>query len=757
VPLLRLALFFSGAAGLIYEVVWTRQFADVMGSTALAMTSVFSAFMLALALGALAIGRSRRRGGSALVLYGQLEVGVGLTAVVSSAPLVYAPSWLAVHLPSADNFAVALGLNLLAALALIGVPVFLMGGTLPVILNAAEQWTPPHRAAAQLYGINTLGAACGTLAAGFSLIWALGLTRTLAVAVALNLLVGVATWILGARAEPLPVAPADPLAAPSAANRGDRALWLVLVFLSGFAILGYEVLWGRMSKFLLGDRTIAIAALLFVVVSALGLASLLASRFRRIGHNDARAELAAVAWAMLIGALLHLVLVPLASMTAAGMVFTRVLSLSGDFARRVATVWLLVFPPIFILGLSFPLLIATARGLDMFPGRTLGRLLFVNTVGAALGAATATYVLSRWFGTLTGFLVLTLVLLVAAALVLWSSGRTWWRVGAVLALLVAIVAPLRFPSSLIHLRQGETLSDSGEDEFGVQVLAKTATGLLRVRNNRLQLIHDLGHPQTTHAQQMAAHLTVLLARQCADVINIGTGYGITAGTFTLYPDVRSIETIEILPFLIHRQQLFARYNFAYWNDRRVTIHQGDGRHMLLSSRRTYDIVSVSVLDPHLPGSSSLFTTDFYRAVKERLRPGGVMTQLIWGYEFYPITRGLQSVFPALLFFPAYGSSSSNVVAFRDPVDLEQARLHFERLTQAARREIQIIAAADEGLPDPDAYLAGLLAVARKRSPELLEIAAERKGPLHTDDRPILEYMWAHGTPDVSVFDSPLVE
>src|SRR5262249_42928886 len=143
-----------------------------------------------------------KRGGQALALYGQLEIGLGLTALATSLALVRAPSWLAVHLPDPGNFALALGVKFLVTLALLGVPVFLMGGTLPAALNAVERWTPPRRVAAQLYGLNTLGAACGTLAAGFVLIWALGLTRTLAIGIELNVLVGLVAWIAGARVMP---------------------------------------------------------------------------------------------------------------------------------------------------------------------------------------------------------------------------------------------------------------------------------------------------------------------------------------------------------------------------------------------------------------------------------------------------------------------------------------------------------------------------------------------------------------------------
>src|SRR5262249_51181682 len=135
---------------------------------------------------------------------------------------------------------------------------------------------------------------------------------------------------------------------------------------------------------------------------------------------------------------------------------------------------------------------------------------------------------------------------------------------------------------------------------------------------------------------------------------------------------------------------------------------------------------------------------------------GVMTQLLWGNDVDLLIRGMHSVFPALLFFPTYSETSYNVVAFRDPVDLERVPLHVERLTPAARDAIRSVSAVDDGPDDPDAYLARLLDAARKESAPLIRRAMRERGPLHTDDRPILEYRWAHGTPEVSVLDSPLV-
>jgi len=284
------------------------------------------------------------------------------------------------------------------------------------------------------------------------------------------------------------------------------------------------------------------------------------------------------------------------------------------------------------------------------------------------------------------------------------------------------------------------------------VLTHTEKGMMRVRNNRLHLVYDLGHPATSYAQQMAAHLTVLLASRYKDVLNIGTGYGITAGTFTLFEDVRTIDTVEVLPFLVKEQNRFSGYNFDYLKDPRVTLIQGDGRHYLFTTAKTYDIISVNVLDPYLPGSSSLYTVDFWKEALRHLRPGGVFTQLLWGRDMPLLLKGLKTVFPTVLLFPAYGKSSFNCVAFKDRLSETDLNLHLERFGAEAVGEIRALTRMGTGFLFPK-----LVREAWRRSPKFARIAARAPGRLHTDDFPILEFKWAHGIGRVSIFDSPLVE
>ena len=747
-----LALFFlSGAAGLIYEVVWARLMSDVVGSTAVSMSVVFSVFLAGLAVGSWVFGRSAVRGHRALALYAVMELGIALSALATTWGMYAAGSTVSTWLPGSEAFVASLGLSTLVTVVALAVPTFLMGGTLPVLLNAVATWGLPRREVARLYGWNTLGAAVGALAAGVVLIWRIGMAGALLVAVSLNLAAAAGALALSRRdltGEREPPAP-EPLSAERMLSGVE--LWPT-AFLSGFVVLAYEILWGRLARFLLGDRTIAISMLLFVFVATLGIASLIASRVAVAARRRAWPPTALLGALFLVGPLLHVLAVPLAADTIAGGGLTSMFSGLPEGLRRAAVMIVLVGPPISVLGLVFPLLASWAREIDREPGRVIGRLYLTNTAGAVIGALIASFLLSEGPGTISGFgWVGAVSCLVGATFLVRAAPSKRARGGLALVAAVVLVVGARPGGSLIHVRADEELVISNEDEYGVQVLTRTDRGTIRVRNNRLSLVFDLGDAQTTHAQQMPAHLAMAYAGGTESVLNVGTGYGITAGTFTLYPDIDRITTVEILPFLVEAQPRFAPYNFRILEDPRVTLVQGDGRHVLLSSRERYDVISVNVLDPYLPGSSGLYTPEFWERARERLKPGGVFTQLLWGEDLPMLVRGIREAFPQVLFFPAYGGTSYNVLAFRDapPAGIAPA---LSRLSVDALEQLAVVAPGE-----PSQVFETLWSEARAVTADLTRMAATYSGPLHTDWHPILEYRWAHGVEGVSVLDSPLIQ
>jgi spermidine synthase len=74
--------FLSGAAALIYQVVWVRSLTLIFGGSHLAVTIVLSIFMAGLAIGGYTIGKYVDRVKKPLRLYGLLELGIALFAVI---------------------------------------------------------------------------------------------------------------------------------------------------------------------------------------------------------------------------------------------------------------------------------------------------------------------------------------------------------------------------------------------------------------------------------------------------------------------------------------------------------------------------------------------------------------------------------------------------------------------------------------------------------------------------------------------------
>ncbi|MHC4599555.1 MAG: fused MFS/spermidine synthase, partial [Planctomycetota bacterium] len=162
----------SGAAGLAYEVVWTRMLILVFGATSFAISTVLTAFMTGLALGGFLGGKAVRRLRNPALAYGVLEIVIGLYALAlpwlfEALPPILRVTWRLLH-PSFPVF--TLVRFLLAGAALIP-PTLLMGATLP-LLSAYFSRRKEGRGfrVGLLYALNTCGAVAGALLAGFLLL-----------------------------------------------------------------------------------------------------------------------------------------------------------------------------------------------------------------------------------------------------------------------------------------------------------------------------------------------------------------------------------------------------------------------------------------------------------------------------------------------------------------------------------------------------------------------------------------------------------
>ena len=445
-----LLLVVSGAAALVYQVLWIKQLSLVVGVEVYAITTGISAFFAGLALGGWLFGRLADRLQRPVLLYAGLEVLVALLGVAATLGLSQAAAPFAL-LEQQIGLA-AWGLPF----ALVGIPAVLMGGTLPVLVRAlAADPRQSSTAGGQLYAANTLGAIAGTLLAAFVLIATLGVRGSAIFAAMLNLLAAAGALLWFQRQGPvLAESGSDEPAAPAAPAR--LALWLYAI--AGGVALGYEVVWSQSIVQFMSTRTYAFAVVLATYLLGLFLGSVwMARRVQRVrdpwgvfGLLIAAAGLLALLEVALLGRWLVL-LQTQGEAVALAMGASELIAMSVRFAVAALCI---VFVPTLLLGAAFPLALRLCVGQDRV-GRDVGAVVAFNTLGGIIGVMLCGFLLIPLLGLVR---TLGLLALIAAAvgLIAVSRGRALnkgTRQGviavAVLSLGVAVLTPVDKLASLL--------------------------------------------------------------------------------------------------------------------------------------------------------------------------------------------------------------------------------------------------------------------------------------------------------------------
>lgn len=438
--------FVSGVAGLIYQSLWIRMLTLVMGGTTAALTTVLIAFMGGLALGSALFGRYADRTSTPIRAYALIEGVIGVYALFL--PLLYAQVPMLYRLlQSLDpgHGPVFQGLRFLLALLFFGFPATLMGGTLPLIISACRrlpsgQEEGLEKTVASAYAINTFGATLGAFLSGFVVIPTMGLTLTLELTGAFNLLLGLVFYrLLGRRSTPdirteATSASASPAPAftPATASvpaptheafRLPRPLMLLVFFLMGASSLSYEILWHRLLGLSFGSSVYAVSTMLTTFLLGIGLGSWWWRRQTQTdGNRSHRHDWTTLGWievgiavsapltALALSLLPHLVqylfLLPYISTKLLGPGATD----PGFWLLQLCLFGvgsLVMLIPTSLMGASFPLAVRlyTESTGDVTPekasestGRGVGEVYAANTFGSIVGLALTGFVLIETLG-----------------------------------------------------------------------------------------------------------------------------------------------------------------------------------------------------------------------------------------------------------------------------------------------------------------------------------------------------------------------
>src|SRR5262245_1839637 len=413
--LIGLCFVFSGATGLIYEVLWARMLGLVFGATTLAVSTVLAAFMGGLALGSALAGRLGSRIKRPMSTYGWLELGIGVYAILVPflfrwVDHLYVVIWQELH----PGFFVFSIWRFLLSCSLLLVPTTLMGATLPV-LSAALLNSLGHNSGSvtKLYACNLAGAILGTVVAGFVLLPVLGVRTTILVAAGINTLIGVTALVADRRTSRSEV----PITAAAVAGTSEKVtgqtFWLVCALASGFVTISTQVAWTRILTMIIGSSTYA-----FSIVVALFLIGLAAGAWI-IGRKDQSAHLRATMLkveaftaASLFISLFVVNMMPW-MLIRLGMALN-ISSWVGLLALQILSAGLLILLPALVMGMVMPLVLFWASGHKNGAVLLVGRTYAVNTIGAIAGAFITGFILIPRTSTKFTLIVASAICLIVA-------------------------------------------------------------------------------------------------------------------------------------------------------------------------------------------------------------------------------------------------------------------------------------------------------------------------------------------------------
>ncbi len=662
-----LLFLLSGATSLMYEVAWAKLLTLEFGSAAWSIATVVASFMAGLGSGGAWAGRRADRIRRPLRVYGFLELGIALFGMVSGPLLENIARVLDPLYGLVDGyFAFYLLAQFLLSFVMLVVPTFLMGASLPVLIVAVSREETFRRNVAVFYGINTLGAAIGTLVAGVFLLSALGIAHTIWVAVALGLLVAAGALLLDRSA-----GPREP--SPEHASRDSETqiprLLLAAMAMAGCLGIFYQIAWTRMLVPVVGSSAYAFTIILTTVLLGIGIGSLLAA----IPSFRESSSWRAVAITMGLGS--FSVLAGLFAVNELPRMFSAMARGTGDspwllFLAQGALAASVILVPACCMGATLPMGIAAWRNQVGSRGWAIGSIYASNTTGAIFGSVFAGFVFLPWLGA-TGLIRLgaTLGMLVTLVLFLWDRHRPN-RQRLMWAGILAVVLPafiLALPATDLKTLQRGVFRRVQADEglalsksfmlYAHEGTNATVT-VFRTVNSTVLKVNGKADASTgsdIETQYLLGHLPMFLHPKPQRACVIGYGSGATAYAVATHPNVVAVDVVEIEPGVFDASEYFDSINHGVLKDPRVKRYMEDGRNFLRHRGNTYDVIISEPSNPWIAGVSSLFTTEFYRAVRARLEPGGVFCQWIQAYEISSETASvmlttLASEFPYVAVF-----------------------------------------------------------------------------------------------------------
>lgn len=659
----------SGFAALLYETVWLRQFAILLGTSEQALAVVLASYMGGLAVGSLVASRVVNAIRRPLLTYGLLELGIALAALFVPVGLAIAAMLQSSIFggqsepPPAGRISQVI-FSFATAFSLILIPTGLMGATLPLLARhvvSRDEEVGPR--IGSLYAINTAGAVMGTLVAAFVCLPTLGLGKTVWLGATCNLLVFVLVLLIvrgdtdvreiTVTGETDEINSAAPVAAAKEASKRSRKrkrkndaaarstpaktaqpvtpryrAILLFAAISGGVSFCYEIIFTRMLGHMLGGSVFAFATMLAGFLLGIALGGAIAARIAR----DRMSAAVGFVYAQSAAAVMTLVAYQMIDRMC-GWTWDSWGGMSG-LPAQVSVSMLALLPTATCVGATFPFAIRAYVKDETEAATGAARVYGWNVVGAIIGAMMTGFVLLPWlqYHHATAFAVLCNILI--ALSVIWVIRlRPVHAIAAVAALVCLVWGLPKPPENVIRVSSLARTLAPGDVIYNH--VGKSATVTVFYETGRLRFLTN-GLPESTvllrgsggiHLRSafFLSGLPPLMRPQSESMLIIGLGGGVAA--CSVPPSIQSIDVIELEPAVVEANQQIAQMRYRDpLSDPRVKIILNDGRNALALTVKRYDTIVSQPSHPWTAGASHLYTREFNTLIRDHLNPGGVFLQ-----------------------------------------------------------------------------------------------------------------------------------
>ncbi len=714
--LVYLCLLFSGAASLVYELIWIKRLALIFGGALYAISAVLCAFMTGLGLGAWVISKyldripKERDSDFPLLLYGLFEGAIGLYGLAfpwilklleSAYPTFFSLTggggfWL-------HFFEFCLGTLLMLPAT------FLMGATLPIL----GRWFIRNEAHAivsnvgVLYGLNTFGAVLGCLYAQSVAVQWFGVRGATVSAALMNFLV--LAFILLLRQRTMGTSEVDTTPPKTRQNKKSaktesreplgRLQWLLLLLFiySGMASLSGEILWTRILVFPLGSALFSFALILACFLFGIALGSWIASFL----PEKSDWVLYFLLVEILIGVSCIAIMPLFDHLTEwtqqADQIFYGLDSSAGrTLLIRSAFAFGLMLIPTLGFGLIFP--IANRINFSLFGsvGKTLGGSYSANTLGAVLGTILAPFLFIPLMGIRLSLFVLFFGM-IALSLIALSLHMKWSKSKNAIVL-CALLISLGISFSAVSPRIG--MDQLGKGNFtrveidvpkeSIKLLDYkegdfSTLGVIEDERSGARTIYMNGFSTATSSDsvggsaymQAMGFVPMALHPHPEKALVICFGTGTTLGAVSLFPGV-SVDAVEIDRNVLDMAHWFSRWNKDVLQKSNINLSIQDGRTYMRWTPTSYDVITLEPMSPVQAGVVNLYSKEFYKLANQRMNPGGLFLQwlplhLVGPEDARAIIKTFQESFPHVTVWNSFLTRIVLLAGSDQPIQLDKNR------------------------------------------------------------------------------------